>query len=164
MELRTYDQAMKSGGLDSYGNFIGDMEDQKHFYMVAGQSRDSSTLERSNFECFLSELGGESDTVQVHRFGHWAVGWIEEILIDPTDTTAVDKARSILAALDNYPVVNEDHFSELQWNEAADFWQSLPVGERVELCQKEGISIFEARHNWLPQSDNGGIFEYLTTD
>ena len=45
-------------------------------YVFLSQSRDSDALTRSNFECGLELLGGESDTVQVIRERHWACdGW-----------------------------------------------------------------------------------------
>ena len=47
------------------------------YFVFLSQSRDSDALTRSNFECGLKALGGESEAVQVVREGHWAVGWIE---------------------------------------------------------------------------------------
>lgn len=39
-----------------------------------GRSRDSDTLEESNFIEMLKALGGETETVLVVRESHWAVG------------------------------------------------------------------------------------------
>jgi hypothetical protein len=73
-----------------------------------GQNKNSAALTRSNFTVALEQLGGESDTVQVHRFGHWGVGWHELILIDPADTDAVKIAEDIEAVLQDYPVLSEE--------------------------------------------------------
>lgn len=90
-----------------------------------GQSRDSNALERSNFACMLSALGGESETVTVVRESHWAVGWVEWIAIHQDDEKALRIADEIRGALDDYPIVDESHLSELEWNEAADYWEGM---------------------------------------
>ena len=153
---------MNSGCLDNWGNYVGS-RDHANMFNFMGQSRDSDALERSNFICGLEALGGESDSVQVHRFGHWAVGWIEEIMIDPADKIAVTKADEILCALENYPVVNEEHFCALENEEAESYWEQMGIAERVELCQRFGISVFAARHDYIPYDDDGGLYDYLRT-
>jgi hypothetical protein len=87
-----------------------------------GQSRDSDALERSNFACMLAALGGESDTVLVIHEGHWAVGWVEWIAIHETDAKALETADEIKAALENYPVIGESHWSDLETEEANEVW------------------------------------------
>jgi hypothetical protein len=131
------------------------------YFVFLSQSRDSDALTRSNFECGLNALGGESDTVQVVREGHWAVGWVEWIAIHESDTENLQKADEMLCALSDYPVLDESHFSELEHSEAESQWQQMPIKWRVELCQEAGISVFSARHDWIPQCDNGYIYESL---
>ena len=130
------------------------------YFVFLSQSRDSDALTRSNFECGLEQLGGESSTVRVIRERHWAVGWVEWIGIHQNDTGAVIAADEILSALSNYPVLDESHFSELEYAEAENFWQQLPLKYRVELCTKADISIFSARRDYLPRDDSGYIFEH----
>lgn len=129
------------------------------YFVFLGQSRDSSALERSNFECGLRELGGESETVFTVRERHWAVGWVEWIAIHESDAEAIAAADEILCALDGYPVLDESHFSELEWAEAENYWESLPIRYRVELCAEAGVSIFAARRDYIPSDDSGYIFE-----
>lgn len=87
-----------------------------------GQSRDSDALERSNFACMLDALGGESETVTVVRESHWAVGWVEWIAIHQDDSKALETADRIKGALDDYPAINEDHWTELESDDANDVW------------------------------------------
>jgi hypothetical protein len=87
-----------------------------------GQSRDSDALERSNFACMLAALGGESDTVIVVREHHWAVGWVEWIAIHADDSAALKIADDIQARLADYPVINEEHWSELEQEDANETW------------------------------------------
>ena len=87
-----------------------------------GQSRDSDCLERSNFECMLKALGGESETVTVVRESHWAVGWVEWIAIHQDDETALKIADDIQERLQDYPVISDDDFSEKEMEEANQVW------------------------------------------
>lgn len=131
------------------------------YYVFLSQHRDSDTLTRSNFCEALQELGGETDTVLIVRESHWAVGWVEWIAIEKTDERALEKADNILQSLEDYPVLNEQAFSELEYNEACDYWESLSLQERVCLCQECGINIFSARHAYLPPDDSGYLLEKL---
>jgi hypothetical protein len=93
-----------------------------HYSSGVGQSRDSDALERSNFACMLKAIGGESETVTVVREGHWLVGWVEWIAIDQDDETALQIADDIMGALEDYPVINEDHWSEVEHDDANETW------------------------------------------
>ncbi len=102
-----------------------------------GQSRDSDALERSNFACMLKALGGESETVRVVREGHWAVGWVEWIAIHETNAKALETADDIAAALEDYPVIDEMHWSELEQEDANQTWANCySDAERVEYIRK----------------------------
>jgi hypothetical protein len=88
------------------------------------QSRDSDTLERSNFACMLKAIGGESDTVQVVRERLWAVGWVEWIAIHQDDEAALRIADEVQERLEAYPVINEDHWSDLEHADANETWMN----------------------------------------
>ncbi len=172
-KMRTWYQAMTSGALDSFDNYMGSREHADCF-MFLGQSRDSDALERSNFEKGLELLGGESEAVQIHRFGHWACGWIEEIMVIP-DTWIDEEWRSgglmhnwylveadkITADLEDYPVIDEEHYCELEYDEACECWENMGIEERMEICRNAGISVFSARRDYLPEDDCGYIADYL---
>lgn len=140
-------------------NYIGEV--WPGYYVFLGQHRDSDCLERSNFTCALEAIGGETETVHVIRERHWAVGWIEWIAIHQDDTAALQKADDIARKLQDYPVVNEDHWSELEHEEVCDFWASLSVRERASYCKEAGLSIFAARHDYPPQDDSGSLYDRL---
>jgi len=121
----------------------------------------SDLLTESNFECGLKAIGGESDTVKIVRESHWAVGWIEWIAIHESDTKALECASDIMDSLSDYPVVNDDDFSEREWEAAQDMWLELPLSERVEICRDADLSIYAARSDSIPQGDNGYIYEHF---
>lgn len=109
-----------------------------------GQSRDSDALERSNFATMLRSLGGESETVIVVRESHWAVGWVEWIAIHATDDASLRQADELKGSLADYPVLDEEHFSDLEYTEAADYWESCSPRERVRMAMEE-----RKRYHWL---------------
>ncbi len=122
-----------------------------------GQSRDSDALERSNFTAMLALLGGESDTVTIVRESHWAVGWVEWIAIHESDSQALTIANEAMARLADYPVLDEEAWSELEWNEAADYWDSMSPRSKVQYAME-----VRSRYHWLANEPvwNYGRLDY----
>lgn len=89
-----------------------------------GQSRDSDALERSNFRTMLKAIGGESETVDVVRESHWAVGWVEWIAIHQDDERALRIADAQMERLADYPILDEDDFCELEGEDANETWKN----------------------------------------
>lgn len=91
-----------------------------------GRHRDSDLIERSNWqvvtECF-SALDPDGADHDVHRFGHFAVGWIEEIAYRPGSAVAA-AADEIRASLASYPILDEHAHSALE-TEALD--ENMPA-------------------------------------
>lgn len=83
---------------------------------VLGQSRDSDLVEESNFQVALDLLGGESETVEVIRDGHWACGWVETIRVSIRDLEKIKIACEIEDSLENYGVLDDDHHSQMEWD------------------------------------------------
>lgn len=140
--MRTYKE-FRPTGFDCRGLGLPDNQD----WLVApvGQNRDSDALTRSNFACFLKAMGGESEDVQVHRFGHWGPGWFEIVLINPANAALVKLAEEMEASLEDYPVLNEEDFSEREMEEASEVWRNCyrPM-ERVKYI-RDHRSQFEFR-------------------
>lgn len=136
-KLRTRCEQMTSGGLDGYSNFAGDDSDYRDWYGVVGRSRDSDCLEESNFAMALKRLGGEdSEDVLVARYGHWAVGWVEEVYVRP-ETKAADEAQKIVDELESYPVLDDDDFNEREYNKACEIWKGcFDDKDRLEYIRK----------------------------
>ena len=110
-----------------------------------GRSRDSDCLERSNFASMLDALGGESDTVVVVRESHWAVGWVEWIAIHQSDDKALAIADEQQERLSNYPVLNEEHWSELESEEADSVWRNCYGWKERVAYIRDNRSQFEFR-------------------
>jgi hypothetical protein len=166
-----------------YGGFdpVGDV-------MIAGQSRDSDALERSNYETifkFLREsedqlakeypeefdeaykANGDELFIYDFRASHWAVGWVETLLMsryapDPLQRVVME----VIEQMEEYPCFDEEHYSELEWNEVQEFWaRDFSIAERVDLIREHGGNIFAARHDYLNENadPSGSLFDYLRT-
>lgn len=102
-----------------------------------GRSRDSDDLEESNFHTALKQLGGETETVQVVRESHWAVGWVEWIAIHQDDETALRIADELRESYDSYPVLDEEDWSEREQASAEIIWRDCyDDRERVDYIRR----------------------------
>ena len=114
------------------------LEDQEDWLVApVSRNRDSQPLEESNFkyvEDLLEELEIE---FQTHRFGHWANGWFEVILVDPDHELAEGTLEEIQRSLDDYPILNEDDLSEREYKAAEDSWLYWGFGEAKEAVQED---------------------------
>ena len=160
--MLTRKESMESGGMDGYHNFIGDDDEYKDWLIVAGKHRDSGVLECSNFDVALEMIGGESDYFRVERYGHWAVGWVEEIYVKP-GSPAERAACEIEQMLEEYPILSEEDYCEREWQWASDVWAGLSIPDRIYYIKKYApeISVLAARRN-SPPEDCDDLLHVLT--
>jgi len=83
------------------------------------QTRDSGACERSNFRTAVRLLDGAEAEYQVVRFGHWACGWVEHILLAPAY-----RAFGESLECDDYPILDESDFSEVESDDECEAWSS----------------------------------------
>lgn len=118
-------------GMDSMDNYVGQTE-FGNLEVLMCRSRDSDLLTESNWACALEKLDGESDNVVIHRFGHWACGWWEALCVEP-NTPEYIIALDLEAHLADYPVLDEEDWSEREDEEAQTVWANCYSDlERVE--------------------------------
>lgn len=111
-------------------------------------TRDGDALSRSNFRCFLKLLGGKgtegakgsqevAEGVTIEEAKHWACGWIQYLVIDPSRPDLVAIAEQALARLEDYPVLDEEDWSQEESEEADLVWRSCyRERERVKYIRK----------------------------
>ncbi len=121
------------------------------YFVFLGRNRDSDALSRANFDAALKDIGGENSAddenetplVLVVRENHWACGWIEWIAIHKSQTETLEKADTILQKLEDYPVVDEELWSNYEEEEAGQVWKNCyDASERLEYI-REHRSQFE---------------------
>jgi hypothetical protein len=139
---------------DSADNFLGE---HAQGYIIMAQHRDSDSLSRSNWQVAMKMF----PDAEVVRYGHWLVGWTEQLVLplDAPDDVLI-KAAQMREDLDDYPVLDDDHWSTLEYEEACDYWDSLSMCERIELCAHHRVSIFAARRDELPETPTGELCTY----
>lgn len=149
----------------SYAGFdpVGDV-------LVLSMHRDSDALARSNWAVGGAQLreaaaaAGAPDSVYDWRASHWAVGWVDYLMVKrDAPESVLEAAAEILDSLADYPALSDDHWSDLEWSEASDYWASLSVRERAAMIRDSGsdASPFAARRAWIPQGDCGALYEWL---
>ena len=120
--MKTYKE-FRPTGFDSHIEIPGDEDRESWLVLPCGRNRDSDCLDESNFHSALKSLEGEGEDVEVHRFGHWACGWFEIIIARP-DTKAAKEAADIEAALADYPILDENDYSERETEAANETWRN----------------------------------------
>lgn len=113
-----------------------------------GQSRDSEALERANFDAMRKALEALPEVevngmagVQVVRESHWACGWVEWIAIHESNTAALELAESIMARLEDYPVIDEGLWSQYEDADCRQTWENCyDTRERIEYFRRHSFT------------------------
>jgi hypothetical protein len=139
--MRTFAKRHAPSAFDGPSNYISwDREAENEiaawWVLPCGRNRDSDCLTESNFAVALKMLGGEGENVQIHRFGHWACGWYELIVVRP-ETDQARIAEEIEGSLEEYPVLDDSDFSDREHEAATVTWRDcFSVKERIEYVRK----------------------------
>ena len=133
-------------------NYAGAHWDE--YFSFLGQSRDSDCLERANFDAGLAALKAipepedwphDESCFRVVRESHWAVGWVEWIAIHEDAHAHMEIADKIKGELEDYPVVDENLWSQYEDEEAQTVWRDCyRVRDRIKYIRKHR-SQFEFR-------------------
>ena len=88
-----------------------------HVALIGGTHRDCSALDHAN-ALTLEEMLDEVDPDQEHwggmHCGHWAVGWYNHLVVDPTYEPVMRVLKQAYNSLQDYPVLSEDKLSEVE--------------------------------------------------
>lgn len=120
---------------DSLANYAGKTPEES-LLVVMAKNRDSEIYTESNWKCALELLGGESNTVQIIRFGHWACGWIEYMcVVEGSKSEPI--AQDIENRLEDYPILDECHYGQLEMEKANKIWKDCYTDqERIEYIRQ----------------------------
>jgi hypothetical protein len=146
---------------DDYAGFnpVGD-------FVVLTRTRDSNLLDQCNWDLISDLLLEFTDTdnacldysldsddiCYTWRANHWACGWVEYLMISKNAPDSIKElAGKIVCDLANYPVFDDDYYSERQSDLAYDRWHEADTSERIDLCKDAGVSIFAARSDDIPE-------------
>ena len=74
----------------------------------------------------------DRDKVGISRCNHWAVGWIQYLMVHESDTKNLHIANEIQKGLADYPVVSDDTLSELEHNEIWEYFERDYIRDFVQ--------------------------------
>jgi len=124
-----------------------------------GTHRDADALTRSNYatlENRLRAVDGNEDTWHEESSSHWGVGWTANVAVKP-GTNAETVLRAAVVQLETYPVLDEEHFSDLEFGEASEYWDSLSIQSRADYLTENDESIFAARATYFDLLDRAPL-------
>jgi hypothetical protein len=148
------------------------------YYPVIGQHRDSKRLDRSNFAVAQEilqdvakaypEWKNESPMLVNPYESHWAVGHTEWIGVHKDAPVEVLKtAEWLLGKLEDYPILDETRYSDLEWKETSEYWESCSLSTRLEYLKEDSIPCFAARHDLstiMHEYESDMLWESLTAE
>jgi len=156
-------------------NYMG--ADCSEYFQGPMVTRDSGVLERSNFEVIKADIeripepkGWKHDDapVQVLRFGHWACGWFEVLCVHEDAEPQLRALDEWHKALEDYPVADDEDYSNREWEQASERWEQMSLGDRydliVGLADYARPSIFCIRRDCMPDDPAGHVYDYLRRD
>ena len=106
--------------VDSYWEGPSDGSDKSAWAMTISKHRDSGLLDESNYEVISADMKKRfPDDVEDVRFSHWAVGWVDHLFVRIRDangafTPAFEAIVEWEQELADYPVADEEHYSDLE--------------------------------------------------
>ena len=144
--------------------YVGVAWDYDHAFLVSSRDKDSYTEARKEIEAMAEARGfslrwydgqyvfdkmmdAAGVDYEIHRFGHWGPGWFEIMLVEPNE--AGEKlVNDTIGALANYPVLDDELFSELE-NEAREAdWNDYGRQEFLAGL-REHCDVSEVLTDWL---------------
>lgn len=133
--------------------------DNAEWLVAATVHRESDCLQRSNWRVMLARLGGESETVVIERASCSMVGWIDRVIVNPADTARVKIATDAAESLEDYPVLDESDWSELEYEEYYEFFCRDAAGEFARFLRREEFS--ERVCDLVESADAGKMIEWF---
>ena len=136
-------QELKEGMLKRPRDFayFGDLDLNVWGFAPFGKHRDSDLLQESNFDVALKELKRVSGkSVEVMHTNHWAVGWYDHIMVRTTAKKTMEKVLELCNRLDNYPILNEEDYSEREFNQACDAYDQWARSSVAQIAQENEIA------------------------
>lgn len=147
------------------------VDESRDSWLIApvSNSRDADTLTRSNWRTVVADMeridpNGDTDddaaSWEIHRFGHWACGWVEILIVRP-DTSAAAAALEWRDALENYPVASEEDFSQLESDDAAESWEEWGADDFRRAIRDKFRDVAPAVCDAIDDADADALREFM---
>ena len=121
-------------------NYMGDTF--YDYYVGPGRHRDSDIVANSNFDAALEMLGGEREpNVIVEHASHWAVGWVDVILVHKNAKKKVAILQEIMDKIEDYPVLDEDDWSQKEMEAYDEHYKDWGRDEAAKILGLEDVKL-----------------------
>ena len=112
--------------------------------VVYTSNRDADALTRSNARIIARELAPflrHGRDIQEASSSHWACGHVDGYVVRVYTpcrrlTRAFQALATMLVAIEDYPALDEDDWSQEESDDAAACWASMSISERIEHLRK----------------------------
>lgn len=87
------------------------------FVSIGSVCRDSEARAQSNHRVVLRELSKISKSgagFGILRCSHWAVGWVDHIIVSPNAKKLLKAIEEMTEAIESYPILDDSDCSELE--------------------------------------------------
>jgi len=157
------EEAVKgAAGLKDF-SYTGEVDLGRTWAMTFSVNRDSGLLEQSNYKTIKGDLEERfPKDVSDERFNHWAVGWVDHLLVRMLDKKGKVTKAGIAALewqerLEGYPVADEEDYSRREL-EATFENIKFEGGLDDETAQKVYDWLSEHESRELESSDDQGAY------
>lgn len=110
------------------------------YYCGLSITRDSDFLEKCNYMVMLEALGGESKTVITTHCGHWAVGWVEQILVHKSAKKKLRILNDLMKKYELYPILDDSAYSDARQEYIEDTFEQFKDEFRKEFLFECGLT------------------------
>jgi hypothetical protein len=103
-----------------------DTDSEQWLMIEIARTRDSDILDVSNFRSIYNDLKKIADSnniecgVEILRFGHWACGWVEYLVISKDDIMIKEAEKAVQYLRENGLYDEDDYYKELYKQEQLD--------------------------------------------
>lgn len=119
-------------------------------------NRDSDELTESNWQVFKAGLEEtNSDDWRVLEFGHFACGWYQIIILRP-NSASYDFYIKCMESLEDYPILDEDHYSALQYENFNKAIEDFYCSDLRDLFYKDDFLM-----NFEPEISDETMIEFI---
>lgn len=104
-----------------HGHYYGD---HGHYLVATTTHRDAEAMTRANWLVFCRTVEPHMPDGMplIERSSHWAVGWVDYLLIDPEDKECIAAVEKLHTRLESYPILDDDLYYELDAEDNPDYY------------------------------------------
>ena len=128
-------------------NYMG--PDFSDYFLLYSTCRDSEVMNRANYEAIKSEFKARDFKLKkgviIEGASHWAVGWVEYILIHKDNKRLVELGHKIREALDDYPVYDECLYSDMEHQERVETFKDFGEQATLETLAEIGLKPYQIK-------------------